>query len=252
VSGAWRRIAALSGGALVAALACAAPAMAQGTGDGFLFRRPRASLHVWVGYAQPRADSPIFAFVTDTFSLSKSSFGAFAIGGDLSVALWPSVDMVYSVGYAGSKANSAYRNWQDTQGLPIQQTTTLERVPLTVGLKWYPVGRGESAGQLAWVPSAWAPFVGVGGGLMWYRFQQYGDFVDYTDSAVVSDAFASHDWTWTGHAFAGVDVSLGARWIVSARAQYTWAQSHLGSDFVGPNQIDLSGLSVTAGLGVRF
>ncbi len=242
----------VSGALLLVGLGGAVPAVAQGTGDGFLFRRPGGSLSLWGGFAGERADSPIFSFVTDTFSLSRSAFNAFTIGGDLGVSVAPGLDLVFSVAYAGSKAGSEYRHWQDTQGNPIQQTTTLERVPLVASLKWYPLGRGEMAGSLAWVPRRYAPFIGAGGGFMWYRFQQYGDFVDFTDSAVVSDAFDSHYWTGTGNVFGGVDVSLTPRWVLTARAQYTWARSHLGSDFVGPNQIDLSGLSVTAGLGVRF
>lgn len=241
-----------SGALLLLGLGGAVPALAQSTGNGFLFGRPSGSLTVWGGWAGEQADSPIFQFVTDTFSLSKSAFNAFTIGGDLAVNVAPSLDAGFSLGYASSKAGSQYRHWQDTQGNPIQQTTTLERVPLTASLKWYPLGRGQMAGNLAWIPRPLAPFIGGGAGVMWYRFQQYGDFVDFADSAVVSDAFSSHHWTPTADAFAGVDYALSPRWVLTAKAQYTWAQSHLGSDFVGPNQIDLSGLSLSAGLGVRF
>ncbi len=240
-------------GAVVAALVVAAPsAYAQATGAGFLFRQPGGSLRMWVGYDRPIADSPIYQFVTDTFTLSKSSFGAFDIGGDLAIRATPRLDVVFGLAYAGSKAGSEYRHWLDNNNQPIVQTTTLERVPLTMSLKWYLAPQGEAIGRFAWVPRSWTPFVGAGGGAMWYRFQQYGDFIDFTDSAVVNDAFDSHAWTWTAHAFAGVDVAVGSRWIFTGQARYTWAASHLGSDFVGPNQIDLSGFSVTAGLGVRF
>lgn len=240
-------------GAVAVALLAAAPAArAQATGQGFLFRQPEGSLRMWVGYDRPMADSPIFQFVTDTFTLSKNSFGAFDIGGDLSFSIAPQADLLFSLAYAGSKAGSEYRHWLDNNNQPIVQTTTLERVPLTMSLKWYLVPPGDAVGRFAWVPRSVAPFVGVGGGAMWYRFQQYGDFINFADSAVVNDAFDSHAWTWTGHAFAGADFAVGSRWIFTAQARYTWAQSHLGSDFVGPNQIDLSGFSVTAGLGVRF
>ncbi len=238
--------------ALAALVAAAPAASAQAAGDGFLFRQPGGSLRLWMGYARPTADSPIFQFVTDTFTLSKNSFGAFAIGGDLAVGVSPQADLVFSLGYEGSKANSAYRNWLDNNNQPIEQTTTLERVPLTVSLRWYLAPRGDAVGRFAWVPSRWTPYVGGGGGTMWYRFQQYGDFINLADSSVNYDSFDSHDWTWTAHAFAGVDVSLGPRWILSGEARYTWARSHLGRDFVGPNQINLSGFSVTAGIGVRF
>lgn len=240
-------------GAVTAALVAAAPsARAQTAGAGFLFRQPGGSLRMWVGYDRPTADSPIFQFVTDTFTLTKNSFGAIDIGGELAVRASSRLDVVFGLAYAGSKAGSQYRHWVDTTGQPIVQTTTLERVPLTVSLKYYLAPQGDAVGRFAWVPRSVTPFIGVGGGTMWYRFQQYGDFIDFTDSTVVNDAFDSHAWTWTANAFAGADFAVSPRWIFTAQARYTWARSHLGSDFVGPNQINLSGFSVTGGLGVRF
>ena len=246
----WRMT---GGGILLAASLALAPGVrAQATGDGFLFRRPGGSFRIWTGYDRARADSPIFTFVTDTFTLSKSSFGAFAIGGDVAMRVAPRMDLVLSGGWAGSKAGSEYRNWTDNNNQPIRQTTSLERVPLTASLKWYLVEPGQAIGHFAWVPARLAPFVGVGGGVMWYRFQQYGDFINYGDSSIANDAFSSDRWTGTLHAFAGMDVALGPRYILTGRAQYTWAKSQLGSDFVGPNSVDLSGLAVTVGVGVRF
>lgn len=237
---------------LMASLFMVPGARAQAAGDGFLFRQPGGSFRIWSGYDRARADSPIFAFVTDTFTLSKSSFGAFAVGGDVAVRMAPRMELLLSVAWAGSRAGSEYRNWTDNNNQPIRQTTSLERVPLTASLKWYLTGPGQAVGHFAWVPAGVAPFVGVGGGLMWYRFQQYGDFINYADSSIANDAFASERWTGTLHAFAGVDIALGPRYLLTGRAQYTWARSALGSDFVGPNSVDLSGLAVTAGVGVRF
>jgi hypothetical protein len=228
---------------------------AQGSGDGFLFRRPGGSIRVWTGYDRAIANSPIFRFVTDTFTLTKSSFGAFAVGADVAVRVAPRAELVFGAGWAGSKAGSEYRHWAEstsTGNVPINQTTSLERVPLTVNFKWYLASPGESVGRFAWVPTRLAPFVGAGGGLMWYRFQQKGDFVNFADSSIVNDALASEAWTGSLDAFAGADLALGPRYVLTARAQYTWARSHLGADFVGPNAVDLSGLSLTVGVGVRF
>jgi len=247
----WRAF--RGGGLLLAALVMAVPAaQAQATGDGFLFRRPGGSFRIWTGYDRAFADSPIFKFATDTFTLSKSSFGAYAIGIDLGFRVAPRMELVLSGGWAGSKAGSEYRHWMAADSSPIRQTTSLERVPLTLSLKWYLTSPGESFGHFAWAPAGVAPFVGGGGGVMWYRFQQYGDFVNTADSTIVNDALSSEDWTQTLHAFAGVDVALGPRYLLTGKVQYTWAQSHLGSDFVGPDAVDLSGVSVTVGAGVRF
>jgi len=230
----WR--ATCGGGMLLAASLLLAPgARAQATGDGFLFRRPDGSFRIWTGYDRALANSPIFTFIADTFTLSKSSFGAYAIGGDLALRVAPRLEVMVSGGWSGSQSASEYRHWLDNNNEPIRQTTSLERVPLTVSLKWYLDSPGRSIGHFAWVPATITPFVGVGGGLMWYRFHWYGDFIDFADSAVVTDDFESDYWTGTVQAFAGLDVALGPRYILTGRAQYAWAKSHLRSDFTGPN-----------------
>ena len=246
----WR---ATHGGALLAAALFLVPGVrAQATGDGFLFRQPAGSLRIWTGYDRDLANSPIFNYVTDSFTLSKSSFGAFAIGGDLAFRVAPRMEVMVSSGWAGSRSRAEYRNWLDNLNQPIRQTISLERVPLVVSFKWYLDSPGRPIGHFAWLPARVTPFVGAGGGLMWYRLHWYGDFIDLADSSVVPDDFASDAWTGTVNAFAGVDIAIGPRYILTGRAQYAWARSRLGSDFVGPNQVDLSGLSVTAGFGVRF
>ena len=87
---------------------------------------------------------------------------------------------------------------------------------------------------------------------MWSRFHQVGDFVDFADSTVHSDDFASKSWTFTAHAFAGIEMNLGPRTFVTSEARYTWARAALGSDFSGFGRMDLTGLSVTAGFGMRM
>jgi hypothetical protein len=52
--------------------------------------------------------------------------------------------------------------------------------------------------------------------------------------------------------FAGVEVPLSPRFMMSGEARYTWAKAALGPDFSGFSNINLSGFSVTVGMGVRF
>jgi hypothetical protein len=54
------------------------------------------------------------------------------------------------------------------------------------------------------------------------------------------------------HAFAGIDLSLGRYVILTGETRYTWAKGPMGRDFVGFKNIDLSGLSVTAGFSLRL
>jgi hypothetical protein len=240
--------------AVVAGLFVVPSARAQGQGDGFLFRTPTTSLAVRAGFDRAFPNSDIYSFFTDSLTLSKSDFNAFAISADLSFSLRPQLDLVLGLGFTNSTSGSEYRNWWDQNDLPIQQTTRLERVPITASLKWYLVPPGRSIGRFAWVPREVAPFVGVGGGAMWYQLHQWGDFINFADTnlAVFPDDFRSAAWALTGHAFAGVDISLGPRLLLTTQARYTYARGALGRDFTGFSPIDLSGLTLSAGIAVRF
>jgi hypothetical protein len=238
--------------ALVAALAVPAAARAQGNGDGFLFQRPVGGFVVRGGFASTTAGGDLYSFLTDQFTLSKGDFRAPAFAGDLLIRAAPRFDLDFGVAYSGSKTRSEFRDFVDLNDLPIEQTTSLARVPLTAGARLYLASPGRSIGKFAWIPTKVVPYVGAGGGMMWYRFRQAGDFIDFETTDVFPDAFESSGWTPTANALTGVDYSLSPRLALNGEARYTWAKAKLGKDFTGFDGIDLSDFGITVGLNVRF
>ncbi len=234
------------------ALMLAAPTNAQGTGNGFLFKEPVGSFSLYGGFAQARAGSDIFSFITDELTLGHGDFGSPSFGAELAFRLRPRLDLVFSTSYAGRSAQSEFRDFVDNNDLPIEQTTKLERLPVTASAKLYLMDRGRSVGQFAWIPAQFAPFVGVGAGAMWYRFRQQGDFIDMSTLAVFPDKFESSGWTPAATGFAGVDLSLGPRFGLTGEAVYTLARARMSRDFTGFHRIDLSGYDGSLGLYVRF
>ena len=246
-------------GRIVFASAAASAAMlvpgrlrAQGAGDGFLFQRPIGAFVIRGGLAATTAGGDLYSFLTDQFTLSKGDFRAPAFAGDLLVRIAPRLDLDFGVGYSGSKKLSEFRRFVDLNDLPIEQTTSLARVPLTAGARLYLVSPGRSIGKFAWIPTKVVPYVGAGGGMMWYRFRQTGDFIDFATNDVFPDAFESSGWTPTANALAGFDYSLTPRLALNGEARYTWAKAQLGEDFTGFDGIDLSDIGITVGLNVRF
>jgi hypothetical protein len=51
---------------------------------------------------------------------------------------------------------------------------------------------------------------------------------------------------------AGVDYALGPRFAITTEARYLWSNAELSQDFSGFQPLDLSGLSTTVGLSIRF
>ena len=233
-------------------LAAAYPVRAQATGNGYMFGAPDARFSIHVGYARPGAGGDVFDEATTNLSLDRSDFSGPTIGGELALTLSPRLDLTLQADYAGVTKGSDYRKFFDNNQRPIEQTTTFRRVPVTANLRAYLVPRGREIGKLAWIPSSVVPWVGAGGGFMWYQYEQKGDFIDFSDMSVSPDRFYSAGWTPTLQGMGGVDVNLTTRLAFTADLRYNWARASLSSDFIGYNKIDLSGVSTALGFTVRL
>jgi hypothetical protein len=233
-------------------MAIATPALAQ-SGDGYLFGAPRGSVTLRGGFAQARAGSDVFQEATQQFTLSKSDFAGFSGGLEAAARVGTSLDLSLDVGYMRTSAPSHYRGLVDLQNQEIEQTTSLLRVPMTVNAKLFLTPPGRSVGRFAWIPSTLTPYVGVGAGLMSYRFSEEGDFVDLATNAVRPDAFVSSGTTPMAQVMAGADYTLSPRLALTGDARYLMVKgARLGSDFVGYQPLDLSGVALSLGLTVRL
>jgi hypothetical protein len=232
--------------------AIALPSHAQTAGDGFLFHAPAGSWTFRGGLAYATANSDVFAFVTDQLTIDRFDFASATVGTSLALRVSQRNDIVIDVGYSNVTHASEFRDWVDQNDQPIEQSTSLRRIPITLGHRHYITSRGRAIGQFAWIPARRALYIGVGGGMMEYKFRQVGDFIDFTTLNVAHDEFVSQAWTAAAHAAAGLDITLGSLTMLTAEARYTWAKAPLSSDFKDFNKIDLSGMSVTAGLTFRL
>ena len=240
---------------LVAALFAVLPpgdAAAQG-GDGFLFKVPKVSLGFRTGYALPNAGSELFAHTKDQLTIESNDFAGGYYGGEIAVRVSPRLDIALGVGYASSTTRSEFRDWVDTDDLPIEQVTEFSTTPVTLSAKYYLSDRGRTIGRFAWIPSTLNAYAGGGLGFTYYRFDQVGDFVDFE----TLDIFTSHfETTGTGfqvHTLAGLDVSISKNVYLTAEGRYLWADAGIsGTAFQGFDNVDLSGFQFTVGISARF
>jgi outer membrane protein W len=205
------------------------------------------------GYSRATAGGDLFSFVTNDLTLKKGDFSGATFGADVGFNVAPRLDIVLGTAYMGSSTPSSYRHFVDDNNAEIRQVTDFQRVPLMVSAKAYLTQRGRSVGRFAWVPSRFAPYVGVGAGAMWYRFNQHGDFVDFQNGNSVFNAeFASSRWAPAAQGFGGVDITLTPHLALTGEAKYIYAKGSLDQSFSGFDKIDLSGLSTTIGLTFRY
>jgi len=226
----------------------------------FMFHPPKMTLTLNFGYGIPSAGSDLFDEVTDDFTLGKSDFHAPVIGGGLSVFLNDRMDLAFELSYAKSSAWSKYSEDPAADGLPIEHKTYLTRVPLTLSGKFFLMDRGREIGNLSWIPTRWAPYIGVGGGGMFYQVGQVGEFFDdrHEDCELLGcpifrASYPSEGWAWVGHFFGGVQWAFSPQLVVTAEGRYSLADADLDRPaYVDYEPIDLSGFQGTLGFGIRF
>lgn len=219
---------------------------------GYLFNKPRASFALRLGAGVPYANDDLFQFFRNELTLDRGDFRGFAAAGDIGVRVTKQLDVVLGVAYEGSSHRSEFRDWVDNNDLPIEQKTTFYRVPVTLSAKLYPLSRGRSLSQHAWVPNKFTPYLMAGGGATIYGVEQVGDFVDYQTLQVFNRRFESNGAGLSGHVGAGAEYWVTSHVGVAVDGRYNWASAGLGYDFSDFDRINLNGFQVTTGVAFRL
>ncbi len=227
-------------------------AEAQEPNADFLFGKPRGSLLARGGWQMAAASSDIYDFFNEQLTIEKSDFDSFVFGVDGSFAVASRIDLVGGFEISRAGVSSEYREFVDENDLPIFQDTRLTIVPVTLSAKFHLAPRGREVSRHAFVPAKLRPYVGGGGGFVWYELEQVGDFVDFVDLSIFTSAFNSSGFGFAAQAFGGIEVSLTPRWFLTGEARYLWSEADLEGDFRGFEPIDLSGARITAGIGFLF
>ena len=205
-----------------------------------------------------RADSDLFTFTEDRFTVDRSDYRGVSFGGEISYWLGERWEVNAAVDGSRVTLDSEYRDLVEDDGsedgLPIRQRTRLTEGPVfSVGGRWYVNDRGSRLGQFAWTPTPWNAFVGGGAAASSYALQLSGDFVNETDSSISTNEFRSTGTAFLPFVSAGAERSLSDRVAFVVEGRYFWGNEALSrdfADFVDP--LDLSGLRVTAGIFLRY
>jgi hypothetical protein len=218
----------------------------------FLFGSPRGFVGVRGGVEIAAAGSDIYDFFTGLLTLDKRDFEGALLGVDVGLAVHPRIDVMFGFELSQGGGSSEYRDYVDTDDLPIIQDTRLRIVPITGNVRFYLTPRGRQISRFAFVPATVRVYAGGGGGLVWYELVQTGDFVDIGDLSIFTSTLRSSGVSFGTQAFGGVEVALGTKWFLSFEGKYLWSKSDLGQDFVSFAPIDLSGARISAGINFVF
>lgn len=245
-------------------LVVALPASAQ-TPD-FLFQRPNITVGVHGGWSVPRESSDLFDWVREEMTLQQGDFSGPLFGADVGYRLTERLDVALGVEWSRGEQESVLVEHVEVIGgevFDIAQTTALTTTRLNASGRFYLLERGRTIGSHAWVPAAWSPYVGGGAGIVWYSFEQWGDFIDFLTlddpegPIIFTDRLRSSRSGVAPHAMAGLDISLTPRVVLRGEYRYNWGSAAVdprvfdGGD-VPFDPIDLAGHRATIGLAMRF
>lgn len=220
----------------------------------FLFGPPHGSIGARASWVFARAGSELFEFIQEQLTIDKGDFNAPAFAVDVAVAVSPRLEAVFGFEFSDAKVRSEYRDFVDNNRQPITQQTELREANLSGSVRIALTPRGQGVSRLAWIPRRIVPWIGGGGGMLWYRFQQDGDFVDVfsPQRRIFSDTLMSRGWTPSVHVFGGVDVRIARRLFVATEGRYLWASAPLQRSYEGFDPIDLAGFRLATGINLLF
>jgi len=177
----------------------------------------------------------------NVLDFNLSDFNGATVGAEWLVGLGEHFDAGLGVGIYSRKVFSEDADYEFPNGAAIEQDLKLRIVPFTATIRYLPLGRSD----------AFEPYIGAGVGVLRFRYQEEGDFVDEYPVILLDRKF-----TGTGAA-TGPVILGGARFPVGpvsigGEIRYQYAKGDLPSDQFFSPTIDLSGFSYLATLKVRF
>jgi hypothetical protein len=217
----------------------------------FLFSWPRTYVGVAGGWLATAQRGGIFDLTRELLTVEDGDFDSGVARFTVGRALSRRLDLSAEVGFSRATVASEYRDFLEGD-LPITQTTEFSQAPVSANLRVWLVPRGRTVGRFAWVPAKVAPYVSGGVGAHWYRFTQFGDFVDIVDLSIFTDALVSSGWAAGAHVAGGFSAHMVKQLFLTVEARYRWAATPLSDDFVGFDDIDLDGFQVTGGIEFAF
>ena len=208
-----------------------------------------SELDVRIGAFFPKAESNLFYDISDLYGfgefdpVEKSDWIGVYGGAEWRFRLAPSFWMGLHVDGYGRTLHTEYVDFVRPSGLPIEQSLELDIVPLGASVRWVPRDRRRDI----------SPYIGAGIDVVFYEYEAIGDFIDFFDDdlPVIPDHFVDDGAAFGLHVLAGIRVPVSDDISITGEARYLWAKTDMDDDF-RDNEIDLGGLSATAGISIRF
>ncbi|MCK4761394.1 MAG: hypothetical protein KAW12_04280 [Candidatus Aminicenantes bacterium] len=200
------------------------------------------SLNLKLGLFQPTMDSDLWEVNMENLALNKQDMQNVYFGIEYEKFFNRLFSFSIEIGCYYKEHFSQYTEYEYDDGTPIYQDLSLKIVPVELNINVYPLGyRG-----------AFSPFFGGGVGIYAWRYEQWGDFINFEDGSVSEGYADTKAFTPGFNAKAGFVFKVGRAVGVSFSVKYQYLKGELSSLFEGFAKFDLTGIHYSFGLNLFF
>jgi opacity protein-like surface antigen len=193
------------------------------------------------------AEYTLFQDVCELYAVDQNAFDGVYGGIEYNHVVMKNVELAVSIDGSSETFDTFYRDYERPGGGNIFQTLRLQTLPIGLSVRFIPTSKRTRI----------APYVGGGIDAVVYEYEEFGDFIDFFDpdfpnsAEIIPDHFVDDGAAFGLHVLAGIRVPVSDDISIIGEARYLWAKTDMDDDFRA-NEIDLGGLSATAGISIRF
>ena len=211
-------------------------------------RQPDRSFQVRMGGFFLDGDGDFWADNESVFTLDASDFDDFLFGLTYSHGFNRFFELDLNADFTDETVVAEYRDFVDGSGFPILHDSTLKTAPMTIGARFLPFGRATRG------TSKPVLFVGGGAGVNFWRYEEFGDFIDFDDPAnpLVLGDFSESGEAFVTYGVAGLELPLSPAFNLGFEARYFSSDDELKGDFAGLGKLDMSGWAASVSANWRF
>ena len=188
----------------------------------------------------------------DTIFANRSSllfnfddFKGFSAGADWTIGLTKYIELGADISFYRNSVPSIYADFFDSDGTEIAQEMKLRLIPITASVRFVPTGRDSTV----------QPYIGIGLGIINWRYSETGEFVDFDEGGLVFPANFVADGTEIAPVVIG-GIRFLATDVFTVGGEVRWHKASgdtggISEGFLG-EKIDLGGWTTNFSFGFRF
>ena len=191
-----------------------------------------------------RADGDVLFTDLDSLLFEIKDFRGFSGGAEWAFALTDHVEFGADISFYSKSVPSIYRSVTHDTGAEIEQDLKLRIIPITASVKFIPTGRNASI----------QPYIGIGAGILNWRYSETGEFVDFSDNSIFRDAFVAKGTTVAPVVMGGLRFLANDAWTIGGEVRWQKGTGDTGGIDEGflNEKIDLGGWTTNFSFGFRF